>query len=87
MYFDPILDAEPPRALGKRIYVFDNELLQCPIPNDRPYDISRALPITIFHPILAAFNMTLQIFRLLNRLHNKSNGPSNLSGNRWKFIR
>jgi hypothetical protein len=48
-----IHDSDLPLALKRRIRDFKDELRLWP--NDHPYDISRTLPVTVFHPILAEF--------------------------------
>jgi hypothetical protein len=50
---------DPPVGLEIDVYAFDDELRQCPIPNDHPYDMSRSLSVTVFHPILAKFKYDL----------------------------
>ena len=50
---------DPPVGIEIDVYAFDDELRQCPIPNDHPYDMSRSLSVTIFHPILAEFKYDL----------------------------
>ncbi len=58
-YFEPIRDGDPPPSLRRRIRAFEDEMRQCPIPNDRPHDIHRIFPVTLFHPILAEFKYDL----------------------------
>ena len=43
----------------RRIRAFEDELRLRPIPDDRPHDIHRIFPVTIFHPILAEFKYDL----------------------------